>query len=299
MARDDYQRQLERHAGDYDVLPAGLVLPTLPHGSDWRPGVCRGLAILSDRALQGNRWPAVSGAILAELSRRCATLGALTVVPDSLTPLPAEVSVRFRRAIPVADPRTHPSIADGAHVLRWFAEATLANDTVAVAVRLTRGSDDAEQEPVRAEMDFTLGDAEVSGLSPERRMSDYLLGLGQRLALPAYELGWTSTRIRGACAEPPGSLLGVAEQALGDAGKIIRGDGVPADQEETMLIGSMRYRFLVDDDQLLVRYEAEAGPRTADDRGRHWSKATARLYGDDGTCVGEADGDIVLQRRPG
>lgn len=299
MARADYQAQMERHAGEWDVLPRGLVIPSLPHGSDWRRGRCRGIAVLGDDVLEGNRWPAVSGAVLAELGRRCAELGALTVADPSRTPLAREIAVRFRKAIPVGDPRRRPHVADGASVLYWQAEIVGDDGKTVVAVSMTRrpSESDAPVEAVRCEVRFEMTRAEndVDAGLIELWMSDYLLALPRRLALPAYHLGWTGEEIRGACRELPGSLVGVAEQALGDAGKIIRGEGTPSDQDEAMLLADMIYRWLEPIDDGLVEYVARPGKRRADERGRDWVDASATLTLN-GKPVGEASGTVVLRK---
>ena len=110
----------------------------------------------------------------------------------------------------------------------------------------------------------------------ERRAARYLTGLRRRLALPAYEFGWTGDEIHGVCKETPGSLVAVAEQApLGDAGKIVRGDGAPAEQDESMLLADMTYRWLEPLHDGRVTYVARAGARRTDEKGRTWVRARA------------------------
>lgn len=302
MARSDYQELMERHTGQWDVLPNGLVVPSLPHGTEWRPGHCVGIALLTREVLVGNRWPAVSGALLAELARRCAVLGALTILPADRRPRPIDIGVRFRRAIPVADPHRQPAVADGNSVLYWRAAAADSGDGVlSVAVRMTRqppGGNDAS-DTIETEARFAADPCPGSntGASVERRMSDYLLQLPRRLALPAYLPGWTGDEIRGICRERPGSLIAAAEQALADAGKIIRGDGVPANEEESMLLADLRYRWIEDVDDICAEYTARPGPRRRDAKGRDWVEAVAELSAA-GRPVGEATGNLVFNRRP-
>jgi hypothetical protein len=126
-------------------------------------------------------------------------------------------------------------------------------------------------------------------------MAEYLIALPRRLALPAYELGWTDREIRGACIESPGSLLAAAEQALGDAGKIVRGDGAPPDVEESMLLASMTYRWLEEIDDAPATYVARPGERRVDERHRVWMEAGAVLSVGE-RPVGEATGSIVFHR---
>jgi len=301
MARSDYQEQLERHAGEYDVLPSGLPVPSLPHGSDWARGRCRGIALLTRDVLEGNRWPAVSGALLAELAQRCARLAAFTVIDAPRRPAPREIEVRFRRAIPVADPRRAPHVADGVAVLHWVARVEVEDPLVEVAVELTRKLDAGDVAAVVARARFEPLAVSAAPADVERRMCDYLLSLPRRLALPRYERGWSAKQIRGACVEAPGSLLAAAEQALGDAGKIVRGDGVPPDLDESMLLADMTYRWLADVEDGRATYVAAAGPRRADERQRTWVTAVASLAVD-GRPVGEATGDLVFRssvRAPG
>lgn len=307
MARSDYLEQMLRHVGHADVLPNGLVVPSLPHGTDWRPGACRGIAVLDDVVLAGNRWPAVSGALLAELARRCAVLAALTAIDRSQWPLPREIAVRFRKAIPVADPLRRPKVADGAAVLYWQATvlAGASDELDTVEVQMTRrppsSADPATTEvaTVEARMRFALGtaepDADFRGLI-ERRMSTYCLKLPRRLALPVYLPGWSADEIRGICRERPGSLLAAAEQALADAGKIIRGDGVDVDEEESMLLADLTYCWLADVDDECAEYVARPGPRRRDDKGRDWVAASAILRVG-GVAVGEATGNLVFRRQ--
>jgi len=280
-------------------------------------GKCRGHVELSQDVISGNRWPAVSGALLAETACRCATLAMLS---RSASPVIRDISVRFRKAIPVADPRSHPRIADGATTLSWSAvlEQTPAATTVDVEMTRLVAS---ESEPVvtviaRAGFDAAAGTAvgaangaangAVVGAAPgaaadaaelERRISDYLTLLPRRLALPAYELGWTDREVRGGCRELPGSLVGVAEQALGDAGKIVRGDGVPEDRDESMLIADMTYRWIEPLHDGLASYLARAGSRRTDEKGRTWVQTTAALEVD-GRLVGEAAGSVVFRSFP-
>jgi hypothetical protein len=305
MARADYRAQMERHAGEWDVLPNGLAVPSLPHGSDWRRGNCRGVALLTDEVLQGNRWPAVSGALLAELARRCAVLGALTVLDPSRWPRPRDLSVRFRKAIGVADARRRPTVADGNAVLYWnaslidFAAGDAIGADLGVAVRMARrpgqiADEDATLEArLRFEVEAAPGDEAAATV--ERRMSDYLLRLPRRLALPAYLAGWSDEEIHGVCRERPGSLLAVAEQALADAGKIVRGDGVPEGEEESMLLADLTYHWLEPIDDARVTYVARPGSRRRDEKGRDWVTAVATLSVD-GRPVGEASGNLVLRR---
>ncbi len=299
MARADYQAQLERHAGEWDVLPHGLVVPSLPHGSEWRGGRCHGVVLLSDVVLAGNRWPAVSGALLADLAVRCATLGALTCTAPNRRLRAREMEARFRKAIPVADPRRRPHVRDGNTVLYWTAEVDPASPGPRVDVSMTRRVG-ADAEPILAVTSSVCFDtvSMPGGLGRhgvEYRMSDYLSGLPRRLALPAYHLGWSREEIRGACREMPGSLVAVAEQALGDAGKIIRGDDTPADEDESMLLASMSYRWIRDVDGGLVDYVARSGARCADDRGRDWVDAAASMTLA-GEPVGEARGTLVFRK---
>jgi hypothetical protein len=301
MARADYREQMERHAGEWDVLPCGLVVPSSPHGSEWRQGICRGVAVLSDEVLRGNRWPAVSGAILAELARRCAVLGALTVLAPQQRPRLREISVRFRQSIPVAEPRHRPHVADGARTLYWTAMVERDAPDASVEIRMTRRPNASQPAvlAVEARARFQAVNAAPAAGGVERRMADYLLALPRRLALPAYRPGWSETEIRGACVEPPGSLVAAAEQALGDAGKIVRGDGAPAGVEESMLLADMTYRWIEDVDDACAAYVARSGSRRADEKGRLWMEASA-LLSVDGRPVGEAKGNLVFQRsRPG
>ncbi len=297
MARSDYHDQLLRHVGEWDVLPCGLPRPSLPHGSDWSRSGCRGIALLSDSVVRGNRWPALSGALLAELALRCATLAALAHADETESPQPRDISVRFRRTIPIADPRTRPHIADGAKVLYWESKVAAGGD---VDVRMERRLPSATEPVLAVEATATFDRVEITpdGRTTERRMADYLFSLPRRLALPAYRAGWTNEEIRGLCREPPGSLVGVAEQALGDAGKIIRGDGTPEDMDESMLLASMTYRWIapdIGDDAEGIEYVARPGARSADDKGRDWVPATATLHVG-GRPVGEAEGLVVLRR---
>jgi hypothetical protein len=156
---------------------------------------------------------------------------------------------------------------------------------------------DAPVEAVRCELrvEVAVAEGELDAGLVERRMSDYLLALPRRLALPAYRLGWSSDEIRGVCQESPGSLVGVAEQALGDAGKIIRGEGTPPDQDESMLLADMTYRWIEPIDDGLVEYVARPGKRRTDERGRDWVDASATLTLD-GKPVGEASGTVVLRK---
>lgn len=296
MARADYQAQLERHAGEYDVLPRGLVVPSLPHGTEWWRGGCRGIALLSPEVLRGNRWPAVSGALLAELAQRCARLAVFTVIAPDRRPAPRHIEVRFRKAIPVADARHAPQVADGANVLYWTATVASEQPQIDVAVELSRRLGQGEVVAVEARAQYEAVTA-AEGASAERRMSDYLLSLPRRLALPCYELGWTANEIRGRCVEAPGSLLAAAEQALGDAGKIVRGDGVPAGLEESMLLADLTYRWVADVEDGRATYAAQAGPRRADERKRTWVTATATLALQ-GRPVGEATGSVVFRATP-
>lgn len=301
MARADYRAQMERHAGEWDVLPQGLVVPSSPHGTEWSRGSCRGIALLSDETLRGNRWPAVSGALLAELARRSATLGALTVLEAHVSPLPREIQVHFRKAIPVADARRQPHVADGGRALYWTAVVEHAEPQLSVAVRMTRRPANSSENVVALEAmaRFDTRDAAHAAGVVEQRMADYLLALPRRLALPTYEPGWSEAEIRGACVEPPGALLAAAEQALGDAGKIIRGDGTPPDLEESMLLAEMSYRWLEDVDDGPATYVAHPAERRTDERGRDWVAAGATLSLD-GRSVGEATGTLVFRRyRPG
>lgn len=286
---------MERHAGEWDVLPHGLVVPSSPHGSEWEPGRCRGIALLTDETLQGNRWPAVSGALLAELSRRCATLAAFTVLEPSQSPRPREIAVRFRKAIPVADARRRPHVADGARTIYWTAVVEDGAPDLSVDVKLHRRPAEAEVLAVEARAWFTALDAAVESHGVERRMADYLIGLPRRLALPAYRLGWTDNEIRGACVESPGSLLAAAEQALGDAGKIVRGDGAPLEVEESMLLASMTYRWLEEVDDAPATYVSRAGERRPDEKGRIWMEASTVLSVEE-RPVGEATGSVVFHR---
>lgn len=300
MARADYHAQLVRHAGEWDVLPHGLVVPSLPHGTDWRRGFCRGIALLTDEVLEGNRWPALSGALLAELARRCAMLGAYTALDPKQRPRPREISVRFCKAIAVADARLHPKIADGGRTLYWSAAVEESAAGMTVAVRMTRQPPDAP-DPVatlEATVLFDLVEVEAGPVSEsvERRMCDYLLGLPRRLALPAYLPGWSVEEILGVCRELPGSLVAVAEQALGDAGKIIRGEGVADGEEESMLLADITYRWLEEVDDAFASYSARPGPRRRDAKGRDWVRAIATLAVD-GRNVGEATGNLVLGRQ--
>jgi hypothetical protein len=297
MARADYRAQMERHAGEHDVLPQGLVVPTSPHGTEWRAGSCRGIALLSDEALEGNRWPAVSGAILAELARRCATLGAMTVLEAHRRPRPREISVRFRKAIPVADPRRRPHVADGARPLYWNAVVERGAPDLSVQVRMKRrpGEPPADVVAVEALARFEAAHTAPAAGGDERRMADYLIALPRRLALPAYDRGWSAAEIHGTCVEPSGSLLAVAEQALGDAGKIVRGDDTPADLEESMLLADMKYRWLADIDDGCATYVARPGPRRTDEKGRVWMDASA-ILSLDRRPVGEATGCVVFHR---
>ncbi len=299
MARADYQAQLERHAGEWDVLPHGLVVPSLPHGSDWHDGHCRGVALLSDTVLAGNRWPAVSGALLAELAVRCATLGALTCTAPNRRLRAREIKVDFRKAIPVADPRGRPHVGDGNTVLYWTAEVDPATPGPRVEVSMTRrvgaGADTILAVTSRVCFDTVPMPGGVGRHGVEYRMSDYLLGLPRRLALPAYHLGWSREEIRGDCREMPGSLVAVAEQALGDAGKIVRGDDTPAGEDESMLLASMSYSWIRDVDDGLVDYVACSGARRTDDRGRDWVDAAATLT-IAGEPVGEARGTLVFRK---
>lgn len=300
MARADYQELLERHAGTYDILPNGLVIPSLPHGTDWRPGHCNGIALLTPEVLTGNRWPAVSGALLAELARRCAVLGALTALPSGHRPRPMEMNVRFRRAIAIADPRRRATVADGNPVIYWSADCPESSGgKLTVTVQMYRQPPPrSEDSPtLSADVDFAAEPIAAAETAVERRMSDYLLQLPRRLVLPAYLPGWTGSEIRGVCRERPGSLLAAAEQALADAGKIIRGDGVPTGEEESMLLADMRYRWIEDVDDDLAEYRAQPGPRRRDDKGRDWVAATAVLYAG-GVSVGAADGNLVFRRQP-
>lgn len=301
--RADYRAQMERHAGAWDVLPSGLPLPSLPHGSDWRPGRCRGVALLTDEVLVGNRWPAVSGALLAELARRCAVLGALTVLPAGRRPRPRDIAVRFRKAIPVADARRRPTVADGESVLYWTAGAESSSPTgaegpeVAIDVRMTRRPDDVSTDvalAARLVCTTVADDRRGAPADVERRMSDYLLGLPRRLALPSYLPGWSADEIHGVCRERPGSLLAAAEQALGDAGKIVRGDDVPEGREESMLLADLTYRWLEEVDDACASYVARPGPRRRDEKGRDWVRANALLEVD-GRPVGEAAGNLVFR----
>ncbi len=303
MARADYLAQMERHAGRWDVLPNGLVIPSLPHGTDWCRASCRGVALLTDEVLAGNRWPAVSGALLAELTRRCAVLCALTILDPQQRPQARDFSIRFRKAIGVADAHWQPTIAAGGAVLYWSAvvDDTTVGSDLSVAVRMTR------QPPDTIGVELTLEAAarfavvpcaaEVANESVERRMSDYLLLLPRRLALPAYLPGWSSGEIHGVCREHPGSLLAAAEQALADAGKIIRGDGVADGEEESMLLADFSYRWVEDVDDACAAYVARPGPRRRDDKGRDWVTATATLTVDD-RVVGEASGNLIFRRHP-
>src|SRR5262249_31933970 len=134
MARADYRAQMQRHAGEWDVLPHGLPVPSWTDDADSRGGRCRGVAGLSGEGLEGNRWPAFSGASLAELAQRCATLCALAVVGTRRSPRPRETSVFFRKAIPVADPRGRPHVADGEPMLEWEAVAERGTTDIAIAV---------------------------------------------------------------------------------------------------------------------------------------------------------------------
>ncbi len=299
MARADYHAQMERHAGEWDVLPQGLVVPTLPHGSDWREGFCSGIASLTEAVLDGNRWPAVSGALLAELALRCATLAALTVAPRDRQVNPLELYTRFRKAIPVQDPRTRPRVGDEGSFLYWTASVDSGSDPTSVDVSMTRRPD-PDSDPVEAVAALACFDTTVpvevgGGCGVERRMSDYLLSRPRRLALPAYQLGWGSDEVRGRCTEAPGSLVAVAEQALGDAGKIIRGDGVPEDEEESMLLADMTYLWVSPVDDACVDYVAHAGARRTDERGRDWVDARAVLSVDD-QPLGEASGTLFFRR---
>lgn len=296
MARADYQAQMERHAGEHDVLPRGLLAPSLPHGTDWARGRCRGIAILSAEVLQGNRWPAVSGALLAELAQRCARLAAFTVVDARQRPAPRNIEVRFRKAIPVADARHAPHVADGAHVLYWTATVAEENPKIEAIVEIGRRLDGGDVVAVAARAQFEPVASPENG-SVERRMSDYLTSLPCRLALPCYELGWTAKEIRGRCVESPGSLLAAAEQALGDAGKIVRGDGVPPDVEESMLLADMTYHWLADVEDGLATYVAHPGPRREDERKRIRMTADAVLA-IDGHPVGKATGTLVFRAAP-
>jgi hypothetical protein len=294
MARADYHAQLVRHAGEFDVLPGGLVVPSLPHGSDWRRGYCRGIALLTAEVLHGNRWPAVSGALLAELAQRCARLAAFTVIDAVQRPAPRHIEVRFRKAIPVAEPRRAPHVADGSDVLYWSAAVETEQPQIEVAVELSRQLDAGDVVAVEARARFDPVAAPRSAGGVERRMSDYLLSVPRRLALPCYEAGWTASEVRGRCVEAPGSLLAAAEQALGDAGKIVRGQGVPPDLEESMLLADMSYRWLDDVEDGRATYVARAGARREDERKRIWVTATATLALD-GRPVGEAEGSLVLR----
>jgi hypothetical protein len=294
MARPDYREQMERHAGEWDVLPQGLVVPSSPHGNEWEPGRCRGIALLTDEALQGNRWPAVSGALLAELARRCATLATFTVLEPRQRPRPREIAVRFRKAIPVADARRRPHVADGARTIYWDAVVENGGPDFTVDVRLMRRPAEDEVLAVEARVWFTAADA-VESPDVEQRMADYLIALPRRLALPAYQAGWTDAEIHGACVESPGSLLAAAEQALGDAGKIVRGDGAPPDVEESMLLAAMTYRWIEDIDDGRATYVARSAERRPDEKGRIWMEASAVLSVDD-RPAGEATGSVVFHR---
>ncbi len=170
---------------------------------------------------------------------------------------------------------------------------------LAVDVSLTRRLSDpdepivAVQGKVRFDSEKAPAGAAVHGA--ERRMSDYLLGLPRRLALPVYQLGWSSDEVRGACRERPGSLVAVAEQALGDAGKIIRGEGTPVDEEESMLLADMTYRWVEPLDDECVETIARPGRRRSDDRGRDWVDARATLHCA-GRTVGEATGTLFFRK---
>ena len=299
MARADYRVQMERHAGEWDVLPHGLPVPSWIDDADSRDGTYRGVARLSDEVLEGNRWPAFSGASLAELAQRCATLCALAVVGPRRRPRPREISVFFRKAIPVADPRGRPHVADGEPTLEWEAVAQQGGADIAIDVRMMRRARGAPAPvtAVEARARFDAVDDHAAIEDVERRTADYLVRLPRRLALPAYDAGFSDAEIRGSCVEPPGSLLAAAEQMLGNAGKIVRGDGAPADVEESMLIAEMSYRWLEDVSDGRATYTARSGPRTMDQKGRLWMNATAVLTLD-GRTVGNAAGALVFHRSP-
>ena len=86
---------------------------------------------LTPSVLEGNRWPAVSGAMLAELALRSATLGAMTAT--AAEPRASELEVRFRKAIPVAEARRRPRLADGMTTLDWRASVEAGTAPLAVA----------------------------------------------------------------------------------------------------------------------------------------------------------------------
>jgi hypothetical protein len=299
MARADYEEQLQRHAGKWDVLPSGLPAPAPPASGEWKAGHCNGIVELDERVLTGNRWPAVSGALLAELARRCATLAALTVARPHSEPFAREITVRFRKAIPVAEPRHHPRVADGVSALHWVARVDPISTPTSVSVEMSRRLPDVPAPVLTVEARAVFDDLTETAtvVDVERRMREYLRGLPHRLVLPAYELGWSQDEIRGACKEPPGSLLAAAEQALGDAGKIVRGEGVPMDEDESMLIADMTYRWVEAVNDGCASYVARSGPHRTDEKGRTWMTATATLSLE-GRCVGEATGSLIFRRFP-
>ncbi|HYB99052.1 MAG TPA: hypothetical protein VEC57_07930 [Candidatus Limnocylindrales bacterium] len=295
MARADYEEQLRRHAGQWDVLPFGLPVPSLAWASD-SSGRCGGTLDLTEAVLEGNRWPAVSGALLAECACRCATLAMLMRSAD---PAIRQIAVRFRRAIRVAEPRTRPHVADGVSEVRWTAAVDDASPATTVGIELSRQLPGAAAPvvAVQARAQFDAADATAATVQADRRIADYLATLPQRLALPAYELGWSDTEIRGVCREMPGSLLGAAEEALGDAGKIARGLGVPDDHDESMLLAEMTYRWVRPVQDGRATYVARTGERRRDEKGRTWLGVTADLDLD-GERVGEAEGSVVFQTVP-